>query len=437
MLRRIASKDDVPAGAAPLRIATLLISTLMIVSPVIADDWQRHENSNFIAFSNGSASEVHDVLNELELVRAAASQTPGFFIPDKQPKTLVLLPATMAEFSRLVPFDTMAGFAQPLDDHSVIVLPLSGGYADFRVVARHEFAHTMLFNDWFDYPHWYAEGFAEVVSSIEVDRRRNQFTIGEQPDRYGRKIRPRIDWDELVSTDFDAHNLEDPKLIQVAYSQNWLLFHYLTLNEKKDYSSELDRYFALVTSGDRTELAFATAFGSTVSNLWDDALQRYARRPPSTRQDFDPVELDLHFNSTPAGDEILQPLLTYLADKADARRQDRDGLPSLDRIVGEWDQLKFKDQCSDPLIFALRPDGNIVAIEGFYSAPESAPIPALFDYERLGPDSFQLTNVTAESFPNVVITSDYRISMRTEDVFCLDELPANRLCSAIFHRCAR
>lgn len=409
----------------------------MIGAPVIAADWQRYENSSFIAFSNGPASDVHDVLNELELVRAAASQTPGFFIPDQLPKTMVLLPATLAEFSRLVPFDTMAGFAQPLDDRSVIVLPISGGHADYKVVARHEFAHTMLFNEWFDYPHWYSEGFAEVVSSIEVDRRRNRFTIGEQPDRYGRRIRPRIDWDELVSTDFDAHNLADPQLIQVAYAQNWLLFHYLTLNEKKDYSSELDRYFALVTSGDRSESAFADAFGDSASDLWEAALQRYARRPPSTRQDFDPAELDLHFNASPAGDEILQPLLTFLADKADARRQDRDGLPSLDRIVGEWDQLKFNGQCSDPLTFALRPDGNVVAIEGFYSAPESAPIPALFDYVRLGPDSFRLTNVTAESFPNVVITSDYRISMRTENVFCLDELPTNGMCSAIFHRCER
>ena len=56
---------------------------------------------------------------------------------------------------------------------------------------------------------------------------------------------------------------------------------------------------------------------------------------------------------------------------------------------------------------------------------------------RLGRDSFQLTNVTAKSFPNVVITSDYRISLRSDNVFCLDELPLGRICSGIFHRCDR
>lgn len=420
-----------------MRIDAILFAVLVISSPVIAEDWQRFENSNFIAFSNSASIEVRDILNELELVRAAASQTPGLYIPEHRAKTMVLLPATSAEFAQFVPFDTMAGFAQPLADRSVIVLPVGGSHADFRVVVRHEFAHTMLFNDWFDYPHWYAEGFAEVVSSIEVDRRRRQFTVGEQPRRYGRRIKPQIDWDELVGSGFDAHALQDPKLIQAAYAQNWLLLHYLILNGETDYSSELDRYFALVASGERSGSAFVTAFGRSAAEFWEQVLKRYARRPPATRQDFDPAELDLDFNVTMASDEILEPLLTYLTDKADARRQNREGLPSLDPLPGEWDQLRYERQCSDPLTFALRPDSDIVAIEGFYSAPETAPIPALFSYDRLGPDSFQLTNVTAETYPNVVITSDYRISMRTDNVFCLDELPTGRKCSAIFHRCNR
>lgn len=414
-----------------------MLALLTVSSPVIAGDWQRFENSNFVAFSNGEPDDVIGVLTELELVRAAAAQTPGFFLPEDNPRTLVILPATVAEFSRLAPFETMAGFAQPLDNGAAIVLPATGGGADARVIARHEFAHTMLFNEWFDYPHWYAEGFAEVVSSIKVDWRRQHFTIGEKPERYGRRIRPRIDWEELIGTNFDAHNLVDPVLVQSAYAQNWLLIHYLIFNGEKDYSSELDHYFSRVTAGESSVTAFMTVFGNSASALWDSVLERYSRRPPTTRRDFDPAGLDLQFEVSKAEDEVFRPLLTYLADKADARRPGHEGLPSLENIAGTWDQLKFEGQCSDPLTFTYRPERNIVAIEGFYSAPGTTPVPALFDFRRLGRDFFQLTNVTADTFPNVVTTSDYRISMRNENVFCLDEIPVGRVCSGIFHRCDR
>jgi hypothetical protein len=420
-----------------VRVTTALIAWLLISPPVTADDWQQYENSNFIAFSNGPANDVYTILNELELVRAAIAQTPGFFIPEDRPRILVLLPADKNEFSRLAPYETMAGFAQQLDDSAAIVLPIDSGDAYTRFIIRHEFAHTLLFNEWFDYPHWYAEGFAEVVSSIDVNQRRNRFTIGEKPERYGRRIKPRIDWDELVSTNFDAHKLAGPELIQAAYAQNWLLIHYLTLNENEDFSSELDRYFALVAAGERSNPAFETAFGRTASDFWDNVLERYGRRPPTTTRDFDPAELDLEFTVATADEGLMQPLLTYFTDKADARRRDLDGLLSLDTIAGQWDQLKFAGQCAEPLTFTLRAGNSVMAIEGFYSAPGAKPIPALFALQRLGEDSFQLTNVTAETYPNVAVTSDYRVSMRNNNVICLDELPVKRICGSIFHRCGQ
>ena len=190
-------------------------------------------------------------------------------------------------------------------------------------------------------------------------------------------------------------------------------------------------------SGEDSGAAFEAAFGSSASELWDDVLKRYARRPPTTRRQFDPAELDLDFVVTAAGDRILQPLTRYLSDKADARRVGRAGLPSLAGIAGRWDQLKFAGQCGDPLTFTYQPDQRIVTIENFYSAPGSKAIPALFAYERLDEDAFRLTNITAETYPNVIVTSDYRVSMRSDSVFCLDEYPVNRTCTGVFHRCDR
>jgi hypothetical protein len=402
-----------------------------------AEDWLRYENSNFVGFSNASRKDAVDVLTELEYIRAAVSQTPSFYIPEGGPKTTVLLPATMDELTRLAPYETMAGFAQPLDVGVVIVLSTSSRGGDARVVARHEFAHTMLFNDWFRYPNWYAEGFSEIVSSISVDRRRNRFTIGERPDRYGRRIRPLLDWNQIIQSDFDAHQLPESKLIQAAYSQEWLLMHYLTQNGERDFASEMDQYFGLITSGMESDQAFIEAFDIDPASLWESRLKQYERRPPSTRHDFDPSGLDLQFDIGDADAGEYEPLLTYLSDKADARRPGTWGMPSLQKLPGKWDQLKTSDQCGEPLTFRLRPDENIVIIDGFYSTPDSPQIPALFEYRKIERDAFQLVNVTEREYPNVVLTNDYRLSMRNENVFCFDEMPLRQVCGAIFQRCDR
>jgi len=409
----------------------------LAVSTAHADDWLRYENSNFRGFSNANRKDAVEVLTELEYVRAAASQIPSFFIPDGRPKTTVLLPATMDELSRLAPYETMAGFAQPLADGAMIVLSTSTRGANARVVARHEFAHTLLFNDWFRYPHWYAEGFSEIVSSISVDRRRNEFTIGERPDRYARRVRPLLDWNQIIRSGFDPHLLPDADLIHAAYSQDWLLMHYLTLNGERDFSSEMDHYFGLLTSGSDSLQAFAKAFGMEPATLWNTALKEYDRRPASERREFDPSGLDLDFDVSEADAKEFEPLLTYLGDQADARRPGTTGLPSLRQLPGEWDQLKSRDQCSEPLTFGLRAGENIVVIEGFYSTPGSPQIPALFEFSRIEDDAFQLVNVTDREFPHVVLTNDYRLSMRNENVICLDEMPLRQVCGAIFQRCDR
>ena len=431
-----------PAGAAPLRrLAGITSGSILFLAlggtASGSDDWQRYENASFIAYSNASRRDALEIITELEYVRAAAVQTPQFFIPDDRAKTTVLLPATTEEFSRLAPYETMAGFAQPLDGGAAIVLSASSRNADARVVARHEFAHTMLFNDWFRYPAWYSEGFSEIVSSISVDRRRNRYTIGLKPDRYKGRIRPRLDWNQLVDRDFDAHALPDPRMIQSAYAQNWLLMHYLTLNDEQDFSSELDRYFGLITSGTRSQDAFTEAFGARPSDLWETALRNYDRRPPTVRRDFDPSILDLDFAISDLDNNDLDPLLIYLADKAAARRPGRTGLDSLDRLPGIWDQLKNAGQCSEPLVLNLRAGTNIIAIEGFYSLPGAPSVPGLFEYERIADDAFRLVNVTDREFPNVVLTNDYRLSMRNENVLCLDEMPLRQICGAILHRCDR
>jgi hypothetical protein len=124
-------------------------------------------------------------------------------------------------------------------------------------------------------------------------------------------------------------------------------------------------------------------------------------------------------------------------DKADARRNGATNSQPIALLAGEWDQLRIREQCSEPLTFALRADSNTIEIAGFYSADDDAPVPALFEYEDSGDGGFQLTNVTASEYPNVMTAADFRLAIRGDNVLCFDRQPVTQVCGSIFQRCDR
>ena len=80
-------------------------------------------------------------------------------------------------------------------------------------------------------------------------------------------------------------------------------------------------------------------------------------------------------------------------------------------------------------------NGEVIGIEGYYSAAGADPVPALFLAERMAPGVFDLINITAEEYPEVVVTSDYQLTIRSETVVCFDRRPFSRACSSILQRC--
>jgi len=426
-----------PGGATFAAAALLYLAGLPQFTAAQEDrlvGWNRFENTSFVAYSDAAESDVLEVLEELELVRAAVAQTPSLALPEGRPKTVAVMPGTRPAFLDFTPYETVAGFALQIDDSAAIVMPVDSG-RDSAPVVRHEFGHTLLFNPWFVYPTWYAEGFAEVISTIAVDRKRLEFVIGRRPGRYNRHIRDAIGWDLLLDARFDAHTLEDEALIRAAYSQNWALVHFLTLGGQAEHRFQVERYFGAVNSGTPSPEAFRAAFETTPADLWAGGLERYVRKPPTRKVRFDPVLLDLDFVVTPAAADELGPLLRYLRDRASAARAT--GAPPLPLalLAGRWDQLKYGGQCTEPFEFAHDAGRGLLRIEGFYSAAGAEPVPALFSPQQSAPNVYALTNVTAADYPQVHAAADYQVTMKSESVACFDRRPFERACSSVLHRC--
>ena len=433
--KRTWSPNRRPDYVAAFLAATLCIACVATAFSAEENNWSHYENDFFVAYSNASQDNVAEILGSLEQFRAAAFQIPSFVVPAGRPKTLVILPATHDEFQKFAHYDTVAGFSTMLAGRPSIVMPANNPDIDLRVVIGHEFAHTLLFNDFFKHPSWYAEGFAEIASSIDVDFDNRTFTIGARKDLRKKASKPEIGWNNLIDDSFDAHAVGNMDRTASAYAQDWLLVHFLMFNESADYFSELNRYIASLNNGISSIDAFQDAFGRTAEDFWENDLQDYLQEIENREFSYDPSREDLDFTVTSAIDNELQPILKFLKDYADIRHGKNAPDNPADHLAGQWDWFRLENQCSEPMTIRVRGDSGIMVLESFYSDHDTEPVPALFNVEADDTGALTLTNITVQEYPQVTVASDYRAIMRSADTMCFDSQPAARDCLRILHRC--
>jgi len=399
--------------------------------------WSRYENDFFVAFSNASNYQARKILEDLEYFRAAALRLPGIELPEDALKTLVIIPATEAEFSMLSENSNSVGFAQPLDGRTAIVFPATGRTPTSKYTLHHEYAHALAHVNSIEYPQWFSEGFAEIASSVVVHKRRKSFFVGTHEGRFAAATEPKIDWNELISDGFDAHNLDNLSLAQSAYSQYWLLVHFLTLSGSKTYLNKLEQYFALIEEGADSNVAFVQAIGMSPNELWKSKLQDYLQRVPEYRHKFGRTSLDQSFDQRAAQAIEYEPTLRFFSDRAAASRGIHHTNNPLSLINGQWDQLRFSNQCRDLLDMRLQDTADQLIIENFYTSQSRKKIAGIFTIKHSYGATMVLENVTASQFPEIEETPNYHLTVRGQDVICLDPIGSEFLCERVLQRCDR
>lgn len=401
------------------------------------DAWYRYENDYFLAYSNATNRQARKILEDLEYFRAAALRVPDLAMPRYSQKTLVIIPATEAEYETLAENKNAVGFAQPLDDRTAIVFPATSRTDTSKYILHHEYAHALAHGNLSEYPQWYIEGFAEIASSVVIHKRRKSFYVGMHEGRWATALEPTIDWDELIADDFDAHSFADVKVTASAYAQFWLLTHFLTMSGSSDYLRNLEQYFSMLEKGDPSTAAFKAAFGMSANELWQRELANYLWHIPEYRHGFSNSTLDKSFSRTVALSSEIQPMLTFFADKATmARGMDETSNP-LPITAGKWDHLRFTNQCSEILTFRLENGGDVLFIDNFYVAANNKRVPAMFAISHQYGTELILRNITNKRYPEILVTPDYQLSIRGENVLCFDEVPASMFCQRVLHRCEK
>lgn len=404
-----------------------------------ADDglWYRYENNYFIAYSNADSRQARKILEDLEYFRAATLRVPGIELPDDTLKTLVLIPATAAEYAQLAENSNSVGFAQPLDGRTAIVFPASGRTDTSKYILHHEYAHALAHVNSGEYPQWYSEGFAEIASSVVIHKRRKSFYVGVHEGRFWEVQEPMVDWDELISDNFDAHEFDDMRMTASAYAQFWLLAHFLTLSGSEEYLNKLEHYFALVEKGQPSTVAFLETFGMTANQLWETELQHYIRDVPEYRHGFARSSLDPSFDRRLAEPSEFRPMMTFFEDRASVSRGMHRTSNPLSLISGRWDRLRISGQCNETLDFYLQDTADVLVVDDFYTGSSGARVPAIFSIRHGYGTELTLHNITSSHYPEITLTPNYQLTVRGSNVLCLDEAPAAILCEQVLHRCER
>ena len=274
--------------------------------------WYKYENSHFEAYSNENERVTKKLLLKLENFRAAVLQVANIEVPEGVPKTQVIIFASEKNFQNLIGDNTIGGFAFVENGIPYMVLP-AGGYSDFNeMVLRHEFAHVLLGYKNIQYPTWFSEGFAELMSATTFRKKGSKFSVGEPTlrRRYARRVTP---WREIISADFNPHAFENPARASDAYLQSWFLTHYFMLGDDFENTIKLAKYISLLLNGQDSVAAFETVVGMSIDDFGNTALRRYTIK--YVTYDFHESKTDHDFRKSKIADEDAAAIIEKCRDR--------------------------------------------------------------------------------------------------------------------------
>jgi len=413
----------------------MLVLLFAMTGAVLAGSgsWYRYENSYFIAYSNASEKKTRKLLFDLESFRAAFVQVGNITIPETAEKTRVIIVRSKREFSKLTYNKLVGGFAHPLKDSTVLVLPAAGDPDWTKTVIQHEYGHALLgFKD-FKFPQWYQEGFSEIVSTTELTNKGQSFKLGGLPYRLKFYTPLVFNWNALVADGFAPHKITNAAVGSSAYAQAWLLAHYVTLGSQEN-ARKLQNYFDLIRAGASSSDAFVEAFGVTAGELWDSELEAYSRHMPEFTFRFASGALDTDFSRTEAEGNEYQPLIKFFEQRSIAYRRGKSPRKPLAHLPGQWSWVNMTDTCNNTMQLSVNEDNHSITIERFTRNENDEWLTRTFSYQ---PEKNRVYTLSANN--GLKPGEDdvpWRLEMRSKELLCISRTDWNSTCEFIWKKCA-
>lgn len=261
-----------------VRIARALVwvtSALLFAcaSPPLEErPWLEVQSAGFTIYTDLDRAQALAFSEDAELFRAVVTKltnaTPAPRVP-----TRVFVFSRRSEYRPFAPRPG-GGFFLPFLREHVVVVDASRPDRDAREILFHEYTHALLYNQGHPLPPlWYAEGFAELMTTLRSDG--DRVVVGAGPSLYAGLTGFGLPLYKVLR----ARDLErfDGYERWEFYRQSWEAVHYLLLGpgkEQGDVGARLGRYILAVERGEDDEQAFSAAFGTSFEGF-EDAVQAY------------------------------------------------------------------------------------------------------------------------------------------------------------------
>lgn len=238
-------------------------------------NWYEAKSNHFVIWADESPNQLKLYAQNLERFDSAARQLMGLSDPpltDAGRVNIFVLPS-LGAVSKLAGASWVGGLYVSRADGSFAFVPdlniLSSDYS--RVIFFHEYTHHLqLQNADYPVPEWVAEGFADFMSTAEVNSD-GSMTFGKQAP--GREWSPMqqsmLPLNQLVGESYGKLN---DRMIDYLYARGWLLTNYLLGEPKR--RNEISTYVNAIAKGAKPIDAAQSAFGDL--NKLERDLENYA-----------------------------------------------------------------------------------------------------------------------------------------------------------------
>jgi hypothetical protein len=269
--------------------------------------WLRAESAHFIAYSRSGEAALRQDVEELERFDATLRQLTQNNAGPSENKLEIYLLRNHDDLEQVWPSVSrdVLGFYHAAPEQIAAFSTARNQGLDPRTVLFHEYAHHFMLQYFADaYPGWFTEGFAEYVSTADLNNRRSRlggYEIGRTQPLYS------LSWANLA--DILDPSREGARRVpsHMFYSQSWLMVHYILSSQERKRA--LSRYFNAVQGGADRIAAFEDAFGMS-ADAWQRQLRGYLTSG-ITLQDFPPAQADLSMQITSlpeSANDLLLPM---------------------------------------------------------------------------------------------------------------------------------
>jgi tetratricopeptide (TPR) repeat protein len=270
-----------------LRTLLALVSLLLLTGGGVANakerPWIELRSQNFLVVSNEEQEEAVALLRDLELFRSVVLKITNTRVYEVRVPTVIYLFRNRRSFAPFRPGRNVAGYVLPTAHGNYIAIDGGARALETRETIHHEYVHFLVRNaGGFHYPIWYDEGFAEFLSTVEVDG--DQVVIGKIPTLRAKWLKNErsISFERVTNArSYDDFGSQSKSMF---YAQSWLLVHYLLTGHlhknrvEKNRFPELIRYLELVNQGVESSEAIEQAFEGGAKGLRKGAGKHLARR---------------------------------------------------------------------------------------------------------------------------------------------------------------